>query len=228
MPRVRTDEPTVTSYALLGMLAIRPWSSYELAKAMNPTRGLGRMWPRARSHIYAEPKRLADLGLAEAVRGSSGRRPRTVYTITDAGRRALTAWLDAPAPAGPALAFESELMLKVFYADHASRAALLATLGAIRDWSRTDLAEHSAVARSYLLGTGPFPERAAVLALGGALLFEISLAVERWSEWAQGEVADWPDNPADAQVDWTVYERLAGHPPRPLRGEATPSRTPPG
>jgi DNA-binding PadR family transcriptional regulator len=35
-------------------------------------------------------------GLARAEKGSVGKRPRTVYTISEAGRRALAAWLAEP------------------------------------------------------------------------------------------------------------------------------------
>ena len=54
--RSSNDGVTTTSYAMLGMLAIRPWTTYELAKHMD--RGLGRLWPRARSHLFNEPKNL--------------------------------------------------------------------------------------------------------------------------------------------------------------------------
>ena len=41
---------TPTSYAILGLLAIKPWTTYELAKQMDRT--LNRFWPRARSKLY--------------------------------------------------------------------------------------------------------------------------------------------------------------------------------
>jgi len=40
---------TTTSYAVLGLLAVRPWSSYELTQQMD--RSLGRVWPRAVSKL---------------------------------------------------------------------------------------------------------------------------------------------------------------------------------
>ncbi|MFZ3468374.1 PadR family transcriptional regulator [Streptomyces sp. 4.24] len=106
-----------TSYAILGLLAVRPWSTYELARQMD--RSLGRIWPRAQSKLYEEPKELVRHGLAEATREAVGRRPRTVYRITAEGRRALADWLPEPS-AGPVL--ESEQLLKVFSpARHRSR-----------------------------------------------------------------------------------------------------------
>jgi PadR family transcriptional regulator, regulatory protein AphA len=70
----RTDL-TPTSFALLGLLAIKPWTTYELAQQMDRT--LSRFWPRARSKLYEEPKKLVAHGLARAREDSVGRRPRT-------------------------------------------------------------------------------------------------------------------------------------------------------
>ena len=90
-------ERTTTSYAILGLLTLRDWTTYELAKQVQ--RSLNWFWPRAERKLYDEPKRLVDGGLATAVREHTGARGRTVYGVTDAGRDALRAWLgEAPAP----------------------------------------------------------------------------------------------------------------------------------
>src|SRR3954451_11209192 len=94
---------TTTSFALLCLLGVRPWSSYELTRQMDRT--LGRMWPRATSKLYEEPKKLVLHGLARARTEQIGARTRTVYEITDPGRRALAAWMATPG-AGPSLEFE--------------------------------------------------------------------------------------------------------------------------
>jgi PadR family transcriptional regulator, regulatory protein AphA len=162
------------------------------------------------------------LGLARASAEPVGRRRRTVYQITPAGRRALAAWLAAPAAPGPAIVMESEHLLKLFYADHGSRDDLLATLADLKRWVESDLVEHSAVARSYLLGQGAFPERAAVITVGGKLLFDLSLAVQNWADWALKLVRGWPDDPSQAPTDWAALETVAQHlPPRPEAGAAT-------
>src|SRR5215469_8270629 len=122
---------TTTSYAVLGLLAIKPWSSYELTQQMD--RSLGRVWPRAVSKLYEEPKKLALHGLATAATERNGGRTRTIYSITDEGRQALRTWLADPA-AGPVL--ESEQLLKVFFADHGSTKDLLTTLGEAKQWAR--------------------------------------------------------------------------------------------
>jgi PadR family transcriptional regulator AphA len=61
---VPATELTTTSVAMLGMLAIRPWSTCELAKHVD--RSLGPLLPRARGHLHSEPKKLVAHGLAVA------------------------------------------------------------------------------------------------------------------------------------------------------------------
>ena len=91
---------TTTSYAILGLLAIKSWTTYELAVQME--RSVKNIWPRAASRIYEEPKRLVKQGLAKDVLDHVGKRPRTTYSITAKGRRALSAWL-AETGGGPSI-----------------------------------------------------------------------------------------------------------------------------
>src|SRR4249920_809741 len=114
---------TTTSYAILGLLRLRSWTSYELAKQVQ--RSLGWFWPRAERKLYDEPKRLVAAGLATSVNEMTGARPRTVYTISDDGRAALRRWLGEPA-APPTLEFEG--LVKVFFSDGGSLEQLRATL----------------------------------------------------------------------------------------------------
>ncbi|MGB8791121.1 MAG: hypothetical protein WCD33_06285, partial [Mycobacterium sp.] len=52
---------TPTSFAILGLLAIQPLTTYELAQQMDRT--VSWFWPRAASMVYEEPKKLAAAGL---------------------------------------------------------------------------------------------------------------------------------------------------------------------
>ena len=74
---------TTTSHALLGLLNVKPWTTYELAKQVQ--RSLGWFWPRAERKLYDEPKQLVAAGLATASEQRTGKRPRTVYAITGEG-----------------------------------------------------------------------------------------------------------------------------------------------
>lgn len=187
---------TTTSYAILGLLAVRPWSTYELARQMD--RGLGRFWPRAQSKIYEEPKKLLRHGLARAERESVGRRPRTVYTITSSGRAALAGWLREPG-AGPVL--ESEQLLKVFFSESSTSADTLATLHAARAWAAERNQDNVAAARAYLAGEAPFPERAAQTMLIGRFLTDYYRLVATWADWATDIVERWPEDPGTAVAD---------------------------
>ena len=211
-----TADLTTTSYAILGLLAIQPWTTYELAQQME--RSLKSYWPRAQSRIYEEPKRLAALGLAKATPGQVGRRSRTVYSITASGRKALRAWLAEPGD-GPVMEFEA--LLKVFFAEHARKRDVLANIEAIAAWAERQTAVNVAFARTYVEHGGPFPERLAAITLTGRFLTELADAVERWSAWAAEQVEGWPDDTAAAEPDWETLRAIAARPvtPAPLPGE---------
>ena len=195
---------TSTSYAILGLLAIKPWTTYELAQQMD--RALGQFWPRAESKIYEEPKKLVAHGLARASSEVVGKRPRTVYSITAKGRRALAEWIRTPG-GGPVLEFEQ--LIKVFFAEHATKADLLATLTAIRDQSVQQLGASARVPEAYLQGNGPFPERLPWLLLIGQFLLDFHLMVERWSDWSSEIVRAWPDDITAAQPNREALESQA-------------------
>ena len=195
---------TPTSYAILGLLALRPWTTYELAQQMD--RALGRFWPRAESRIYEEPKKLVAHGLARATTEMVGKRRRTIYAITANGRRALEQWIPTPGE-GPVVEFEQ--LIKVFFAEHATKADLLATLAGTQAWSAAQLGASAGIPKAYLADSGPFPERLPWIVLVGQFLTDHYLMVERWAEWAQGVVETWPDDLADAPADRAALERQA-------------------
>jgi PadR family transcriptional regulator, regulatory protein AphA len=202
------NELNTTSFAMLGMLAIRPWSTYELAKHVD--RSLRPLWPRARSNLFNEPKKLVAHGLAVATDETVGRRPRTVYTITPAGRGALRKWLGSPGE-GPVLEFEQ--LLKVFFADQGTRTDALNAVGSIKDWARQRNALNIAVARSYVAGTAPFPERAAVLSVVGRFHADFADMVSAWADWATAAIGTWPEDASQAEVDGAFMEQLARRDP---------------
>ena len=60
---------STTSYAILGLLAVKPWTTHELVQQVD--RSLRRFWPRAQSKLYEEPKKLVDHGF-EATEATAG------------------------------------------------------------------------------------------------------------------------------------------------------------
>lgn len=194
---------TTTSYALLGLLAAQPWSTYELTRQMD--RSLGRIWPRASSKLYEEPKKLVALGLATAHTEHVGDRPRTVYAITDGGRDALAQWLGQP-PAGPVL--EAEHLVKLFLAENGTRDDALASLAAARQWAQERNQDNAATARGHLDGSSPFPERLPQTMLVAGFLTEYYRLVAEWSDWAAALVEQWPQDPAQAEPDHDALEQV--------------------
>ena len=192
----RPPTPTTTSYAILSLLAIRSWSTYELTRQMD--RSLGRIWPRAQSKLYEEPKKLVALGLARARDERVGRRPRTIYAITPKGRRALAAWLRVPGE-GPVLEFEQ--LLQVSFAENGTRGDALNTLAATRAWAEERNTENLAAARAYVDGAGPFQARVAQNMLTGRFVTDFYAMVAAWADWATGMVEQWPEDPGDAVPD---------------------------
>lgn len=191
-----TPQLTTTSYAILGLLAVQPWSTYELTLQMD--RSLGRLWPRARSKLYEEPKKLVAHGLATVRTEKVGRRQRKVYRITAAGRRALAGWLAEPG-GGPELEFEG--LLKVFFAEHGTRDDVLATLSSIRVWAQERNGGSLEVAQAYVAEEAEFQHRLAINMLSGRFLTQLYALVVEWSDWAAEVVDAWPDDPAGAVPD---------------------------
>ena len=189
-------ELTPTSYALLGLLAIKSWTTYELAQQMDRT--LSRFWPRAKSKLYEEPKKLVARGLARATEEAVGKRSRTIYTITPKGRRALAIWVADPG-AGPVLEFEQ--LMKVFFSDNGTTADLRRQLDDARAWAHERTLVNIEVGRSYLEDRGPFPERAAVNMIVGRFLDDFLESVDQWAAWANDTIDTWPEHPRDANAD---------------------------
>jgi PadR family transcriptional regulator AphA len=208
---------TTTAYAILGLLSVGDWSTYELAAQMK--RSLQFFWPRAASRIYEEPKRLTSLGYAAAIREPVGRRPRTVYRITAAGRDALRRWVDETAADGRT--YESEPLVRLFFGNVGTKEAMLRAIDQVAGTARAALRSWIDVAGPYAEGRGMFPERLHVNALVMRLVFEISVVELTWAEWARAEVERWPaaSTPADRQALERLIGGLLDQIPPPVAGE---------
>jgi len=176
---VATTSPTQTSYAVLGLLALQPWTTYELARQSE--RSLRWFFPRAERAVYLEAKRLVELGWARSTKTATGRRTRTVYRITRAGQAALHRWLTAPSSPTQV---ESEAALKVFFAEQAGMAELCSTIDGIAADAVRSLEQLATMAA----GASEFPTRANTTVLSMRLIADIHETLYRWSEWATGAV----------------------------------------
>ena len=183
--------PTTTSYAVLGLLSVRSWTTYELAKQVQ--RSLNWFWPRAERKLYDEPKQLAAQGYAVATERFTGKRRSREYAITDEGRAALAEWLgQSSAPRTT----EFEGMVRVFFADSGDIDQLRATLRAIVDEAQQRVAALGAMAAA----PHPFPEREHISALALPLQLEQETAVLRWGRWALEQVEQWKDTARPGRV----------------------------
>jgi PadR family transcriptional regulator, regulatory protein AphA len=139
-----------TTYGLLGMLAVRSWTGYELTQQMR--RSLRFVWSSSEGHLYREQKRLVSLGWARVEKEPAGGRKRNRYTITAEGRQALQAWL-ATTPEEPH--FEIDGILRVFFADQGTVPDLVSSLMATARSAREMLDELLGFVDEYLEEGGP-------------------------------------------------------------------------
>jgi DNA-binding PadR family transcriptional regulator len=180
---------------MLGLLASRDRSGYELAREMEQT--LRFVWPRAASKLYLTQKQLVERGLAIARRERTGKRPRTVYSITPAGRQAVDAWLARP----PALiALEAEPVVRVWFGHLGSKENLLGAIEVVRNQAEAALQHGRQVALERLADMPA--ERGHVAAALFKFLWDYNTMLERWATWARMEVDGWSDtSPSAAKFD---------------------------
>ena len=177
---------STTSYAVLGLLALRSWTGYELTQQAR--RSLAYCWPKEESVLYEEPRRLAAMGLARAQQERDRGRTRNRYSITDAGRRALRAWLATPS-APPHL--ELEPLLRLTFADQGGLPDAQAAVAALRAWAIAARADGMALLRGYQAGQAPFPDRTHVNVLNACYYKAIYDATIAFCDLADKEIAGW-------------------------------------
>ncbi len=214
---------STTAAGVLGLLALRPWSTYDLTAQAR--RSLRFVLPRAESVLYAEPKRLVARGLAQVQEERTGRRRRRVYDITARGRAALRAWLRTE-PADPS--FDVEPLLRVLFADCGDLDDLRRALRSLDDWAAERLQEGGEICRGYLEGDAPFPDRLHLNALVADFYVDLYAAIRAWVVRAEAEVATWPSTDgvgltpgARAMVERVVA--LTPEPPGPVLRDPSPS-----
>lgn len=198
-------ELSTTGYLTLGLLAAHDWSAYQLAEQLG--RGVAELWPSADRGRYAVLTRLSDDGYVDTRQEHTGKRARTIYSITPAGREALAQWLSTPVRPP---SFEFEGMVRVLLSDQGSLDDLRATLARTREGA---LASREMFARyaAYISATGgTFPERQHLFALANTFMIGHYDHILAWADWAELQIADWPDTvtPATTHGD-QVREMLA-------------------
>ena len=178
---------TTSSYAVLALLDLKPWTGYELTQQAQ--RSLRYAWPKSERLLYSEPKKLVELGYATTHTQMVGNRSRNVYEITREGREALREWTESRTQP-PRI--EIEALLRLLFADHGSKQDVLRAL----DELEADIGEHHEaiieLMASYLDGGHPFPERTHLSVLFATFQIDMFKAMESWIEFARDEVSVWP------------------------------------
>jgi DNA-binding PadR family transcriptional regulator len=197
MSRAEDDSPkqlTTTSYAVLAQVALRPWSTYELARQR--IRYFRYVWPRAESAIYREVKRLATMRLIAAKREYVGKRPRTVYSITGEGRQVLREWLDTPVSP---FAMDFEAMIRLFIAPLGTTDQIVATLDQVRSDAQEMLRFGGAVKQEFLEGRAVLQDQVYIRALAVDFFVSLLRTVDSWAERTLAEIEGWKDLSPDGK-----------------------------
>src|SRR3954447_20299321 len=104
-------ELSATGKVILGMLAARPRSGYEIKQLVDSSARF--FWAASYGQIYPELKKLEQTGLITGDDSSTGARQRTTFRLTAEGKRAAREWIAKPPEV---LETRDEGLLKLFFA----------------------------------------------------------------------------------------------------------------
>jgi PadR family transcriptional regulator AphA len=185
-----TAQLTPTSYLVLGLISREgPSTPYDLKRHVAAT--IGHFWFFPHALLYKEPPRLVELGLLTEEREEGGRR-RRLFSVTDAGRGALRAWLGHPSRQPTEL--RDLAVLQLFFADLEPTSVRLTIAQEQLEVHRAQLAEYEA--GQWLEGAREGPGAVSLsmehwrgVTLPVGLLYERA-AIEFWEGVAAGVTAD--------------------------------------
>ncbi len=116
-----------TTWVVLGLLALRPMSGYEMKQVVD--RSTRFFWAASYGQIYPELGRLEAAGLVEGTSEPRGGRKRRVFRATAEGRDALRTWLLSPEAIHEV---RDEALLKLFFASALEPGEVLDVVRALR------------------------------------------------------------------------------------------------
>jgi DNA-binding PadR family transcriptional regulator len=173
-----TASLTPFSYVILVLVGEGGAGPHDLVRMMR--QGAWAYWTSSPSQYYAEPKRLAEAGYLSAARMPGRTHDRTVYRLTDAGRRALRDWHAGPVGL-PRV--QNEAAVRLLGAEFADPATVLEGLRGLRD---EIAAGHEWLDRSEEREPG-LPHRARALAINRRLARRMLQAQEAWLDEVEGQ-----------------------------------------
>jgi PadR family transcriptional regulator AphA len=168
---------TPFSYVILVLVGENGAGPHDLVRMMRDGRVY---WAAPESQFYAEPKRLEAAGYLAATKQPGRTHERTHYSLTDAGREALNAWLGTPTRF-PRI--QNEPVVRLLGSQYAERGVLLESLAALR--SELDELDQSLKAAEQR--ESGLPHRATVLRLNRRLAQRIVDAHRQWLDEVEAE-----------------------------------------
>ena len=218
------DQLTTTSYAVLAQVAVRPWSTYELAQQR--VRYLRYAWPRAESAIYREAKRLSSMGLIEGKKEYNGKRARTVYSITGEGKEVLREWLGTPISP---FSMDFEAMLHLFVAPLGTKDDIIGTLQQVRADAQEMLRFSGEVKQEFIDGINFTQDQVYIRALVVDFFISLLNTVEAWAERTLAEIETWDDLMPSDEKNARGLEKIrrlpVDTPEEVLKGESVPPKS---
>lgn len=132
---------TPTGRVILGMVGLGKTTGYDIKQLVDHSTRF--FWAASYGQIYPELRRLEQAGLLSSRGEPTGDRLRTVYELTDAGRRALEEWLGSDVNLVGEL--RDEGMLKLFFSDLAGPERQRQIVGQMLEALERKLAQLSAL-----------------------------------------------------------------------------------
>ena len=166
-------------HGILGLLAGRPMSGYDITREFDLT--LGHVWSARHSQIYPELSRLASEGLIEHV--DSGPRGRKVYAATGPGREEVLRWLRDD---DPGRELRVEACLQGFFYWMLEPVEAVALIRRERAFHEAKLEGYESSARSGINWAATPERHAQRIMLEAGIRYERGLV--EWSDWAIEEI----------------------------------------
>ncbi|GAA4211614.1 PadR family transcriptional regulator [Actinocatenispora rupis] len=172
---------TTLGYAVLGLLARRPHSGYEVAARMRTP--IGYFWTASHAQIHGTLSKLVEAGLAAyTTEPGPGPYDKKMYTLTPAGRTELARWAASPPPAPQP---RNEMLLRVYNGWLADPAAVVAMLDGEIARHRDTLGTYQELRAAFDANGTPDDPRSVRFADYATLLAGIGSEREelRWLKW---------------------------------------------
>jgi DNA-binding PadR family transcriptional regulator len=164
---------TPTGRVILGMIALGRQTGYDIKQLVD--KSTRHFWSASYGQIYPELRRLEEQGLIEGEAEPRGGRARTVYTLTPAGRMALSEWLEPDRD--PPFEVRDEGMLRLFFSDMGTPEQRLRNLRAMRDSHQRTVDQLEALHAT--------PDEHEIPP-GPSLTLELGLGLNRWMvDWCE-------------------------------------------